>query len=485
MSEATAGSATTGSTTESTTGTAGGDTSGTPAEAAGTEAAAPVLAVPRPARAGRAETVRFAATHTLPAFVRGAFHLRPRVVAAYAALGQQGWSAATLRAMRARHGGAPVEVRGLSGPLLVLLDHADVRRFYELPVRTLAMDAPDKYKGLSLLEPTGVICSHGDTREERRRVNDEVLAADRPVHPSCAEFRSVIAQEAPALVRGSELDFPLLRRTVARIGRRMVLGDAAAGDEELARWLLAIREEANWMRMRKGRAAAAEALYRKAAARVEEYAARAEPYTLTALARSHPAASGPDAAALDAVGQAHHWLLALDTVGPTVARTLLLLAAHPAEQEALRDEVDGGGAELPRLRACVQETLRLFPIVPDLVRVTRAETQWRGVHYPPGTAVLVPALFHQRDPEHVPAAHQFVPGRWLRPGAAQDIRMAPFSHGGGRCPGEHLGVLTTAELVAAVLRGHRVTGGRPVVDPCLPLPGILSSAGVRLTLDRR
>ncbi|WP_369776938.1 cytochrome P450 [Streptomyces sp. R33] len=459
-----------------------GTTAGTPAEAAGR---APALAVPRPARAGRAETVRFAATHTLPAFVRGAFHLRPRVVAAYAALGQQGWSAATLRAMRARHGGAPVEVRGLSGTLLVLLDHADVRRFYELPVRTLAMDAPDKYKGLSLLEPTGVICSHGDTREERRRVNDEVLAADRPVHPSCTDFQAVIAQEAPALIQGSELDFPLLRRTVARIGRRMVLGDAAAGDEELARWLLAIREEANWMRMRKGRAVAAEALYRKAAARVEEYAARAEPYTLAALARSHPAAAGPDAAALDAVGQAHHWLLALDTVAPIVARTLLLLAAHPAEQEALRSELDGGGAELPRLRACVEETLRLFPIVPDLVRVTRAETEWRGVHYPAGTVVLVPALFHQRDPEHVPAAHQFVPARWLRPGAAQDTRMAPFSHGGGRCPGEHLGVLTAALLTAAVLRGHRVAGGRPSVDPCRPLPGILSSAGIRLTLAQR
>nr|WSW41773.1 cytochrome P450 [Streptomyces sp. NBC_01001] len=465
-------------------GTETGTTAGAPAEPAGT-APAPALAVPRPARAGRAETVRFAATHTLPAFVRGAFHVRPRVVAAYAALGQQGWSAATLRAMRARHGGAPVEVRGLSGTLLVLLDHADVQRFYELPVRTLAMDAPDKYKGLSLLEPTGVICSHGDTREERRRVNDDVLAADRPVHPSCTEFQALIAEEAPALIQGSELDFPLLRRTVARIGRRMVLGDAAAGDEELARWLLVIRTEANWMRMRKVRTATAEALYRKAAARVEEYAARAEPHTLAALARSHPAAAGPDAAALDAVGQAHHWLLALEAVDQTVARMLLLLAAHPAEQEALRAEVDGGGAELPRLRACVEETLRLFPLVPDLLRVTRAETEWGGVHYPAGTAVLVPALFHQRDPEHVPAAHQFVPARWLRPGAAQDLRMAPFSHGGGRCPGEHLGVLTAAVLTAAVLRGHRVTGGRPAVDPCRPLPGILASAGIRLTLAQR
>ncbi|CAL9357316.1 hypothetical protein SUDANB120_00588 [Streptomyces sp. enrichment culture] len=440
---------------------------------------------PRPARAGRAETVRFAATHTLPAFLRGAFHVRPKVVAAYAALGQQGWSAATLRAMRARHGGAPVEVRGLSGNLLVLLDHADVRQFYELPVRTLALDAPDKFRGLSLLEPTGVICSHGDTREERRRINDDVLAADRPAHPSCGEFRAIVDEEAAALAGRPELDFPRLRRAVARIGRRMVLGDAARGDEELARWLLAIREEANWMRIRKGRAAAAEALYAKAAARVEEYAARAEPHTLAALARRHGDAEGPDGTALDPVGQAHHWLLALDTVGPTVARTLLLLAAHPAEQEAVRAEVDGGGAELPRLRACVEETLRLFPLVPDLVRVTRAETVWRGVAYPAGTAVLVPALFHQRDPEHVPAANQFVPARWLRPDAAQDIRMAPFSHGGGRCPGEHLGVLTSAALIASVLREHRVGGGRPALEPSQPLPGLLGAAGIRVALTRR
>ncbi|MGW5346443.1 cytochrome P450 [Streptomyces sp. NPDC004050] len=474
-----AGAATAGTTTGITTAA-----TASTAPAART-ASTPARAVPRPARAGRAETVRFAATHTLPAFIRGAFHVRPKVVSAYAALGQQGWSAATLRAMRARHGGAPVEVRGLSGTLLVLLDQADVRQFYDMPVRTLAMDAPDKYRGLSLLEPTGVICSHGDTREDRRRINDEVLAADRPVHPSCREFQALVDEEATALTCGVELDFARLRRTTARLGRRMVLGDAAAGDEELARWLLAIREEANWMRMRKGRAAAAEALYAKAAARVEEYAARAEPYTLAALARRHPSAAGPDAAALDPVGQAHHWLLALDTVGPTVARTLLLLSAHPAEQDAVRAEVDAGDPELPQLRACVRETLRLYPLVPDLVRVTRAETEWRGQRYPAGTAVLVPALFHQRDPEHVAAAHQFAPARWLRGGAADETGMAPFSHGGGRCPGEHLGLLTSTALIAAVLRGHRVSGGRPVLDPSLALPGLLGAAGIRLALAAR
>ncbi|GAA3070424.1 hypothetical protein GCM10020254_12770 [Streptomyces goshikiensis] len=108
-----------------------------------------------------------------------------------------------------------------------------------------------------------------------------------------------------------------------------------------------------------------------------------------------------------------------------------------------------------------------------------------GVRYPAGTSVLLPALFHQRDPEHVPAAHAFVPCRWSDRGADRDIRMAPFGHGAGRCPGDQLGLLVTAALCAEVLRGHRVTGTRPVLDPLGPLPATLDPQGIRLTLTRR
>lgn len=123
--------------------------------------------------------------------------------------------------------------------------------------------------------------------------------------------------------------------------------------------------------------------------------------------------------------------------------------------------------------------------MPDLIRITRAETEWRGVRHPAGTCVLLPAQFHQRDPERVPAAHVFVPGRWTSREADGDIRMAPFGHAGGRCPGEHLGLLITAALCAEVLRGHRIQAARPVLDPLGPLPGALDPQGIRLRLTRR
>ncbi|MCX5193035.1 cytochrome P450 [Streptomyces sp. NBC_00249] len=430
-----------------------------------------------PVRAGLAETLRFVATHTLPVFVRGVANPRFGVVALYSRLNQPGWSNATLRAMKARHGGAPVLVRALSGEMLVLFDPADIRRFFEEPVDTLAMDADDKYAGLAVFEPTGVICSHGKVREDRRRVNDEALAAGRPVHPSCGEFRTVVEEECRALTGAGAVDFPSLWRAMTRISRRVVLGDRAADDEELTDWLITLRGQGNWMG--RSRPEANKALYAKASARIARYAADAPAHTLAARALAVPSPEGTDP-----LGQTHHWLLGIDLSAPVIARTLLLLALHTAEQDAVHAELADAAPELPRLRACVTESVRLYPIVPDLVRVTRTDTVWAGVRYPPGTDVLVPIGFHQRDPDVVPGGHLFNPGRWLVPGATADTSTAPFSHGGARCPGEDIALLLTSLVCAELLRDHRLTDAHPSLDTGRPLPGIVDTAGIRLRLTR-
>ncbi|MEU8435194.1 cytochrome P450 [Streptomyces sp. NPDC029216] len=430
-----------------------------------------------PVRAGLAETVRFMATHTLPVFVRGVASPRPGVVALYSRVNQPGWSSATLRAMKTRHRGAPVMVRALSGEMLVLFDEEDIARFFAEPMDVLAMDAKDKADSLGVFEPTGVLCSHGRLREDRREVNDRALAAGQPLHPACAEYQGIVEEECRPLTAGTILDFPRLRAAVARIARRVALGDAAAEDEELWSWLMTLLGQANWMG--RSRPQANRALYGRVEARLARYAAGAAPHTLVARALSAPSPEGTDP-----LGQIPHWLLATDVCATAIARTLLLLAAHPAEQAEARAEAVAGTRGLPRLRACVQESVRLYPIVPDLVRVTRAETEWRGVRYPAGTTVLVPIGFHQRDPERVPGGHLFAPARWLAPGADQDTRMAPFSQGAGRCPGDLLGLLLSSLVCAEVLRGNRLTGARPALDTGRPLPGIVDTAGIRLRLGR-
>lgn len=233
------------------------------------------------AAAGRADRVRVAAAHTLPVLVRGFVSARPRAARGHAGPGRPRWSAATLRALRARYGGAPVLVRGLTGAVLLILDPQDVRRFYDEPAGTLALaplpGAPDG-------------CAHAGLRAERRAVDDSVLAAGLSVHPSCGPFLSVLAEEARRLTAGGTLELARVRHVVARAARRIVLGDAAAEDAELTR--------------RIGR------FHDKAGARIAAYAELAEPHTLVGRARR----LGDPTGSLDPVGQARQWLAAFGLV---------------------------------------------------------------------------------------------------------------------------------------------------------------------------
>ncbi|WP_320777298.1 cytochrome P450 [Streptomyces sp. CRN 30] len=430
-----------------------------------------------PVRAGPVSSLRFVLTHSLPLLVKGGVTKRPRTVALLVAVRQHRWSAATLRSLRDRHGGAPVLVRGRSGGMLVLFDPADVQRFFAEPVARLALDAGAKARMLSVMEPTGVICTHGPLREARRALNEHALAHDRDTHPCGAAFLSVIREESAPLTRGPRLTHPELARAVERIARRCVLGDAAADDEELHGWLRSLRRRANWGTVRRPGPATAQ-LYARATVRLHEYAAHAPPYTLTGRALAQPCAEE-----IDPVGQAHHWLLAIDSLAYAAVTTLALLAARPAEQQAVYEESLAGRDS--RLRACVQEALRLYPPVSDLVRVLRADTEWRGVCRPAGTQVLVPIGFLQRDSSRVADGDRFVPGRWSAEGADRDTRTAPFSQGGGRCPGDRSALLITTALCDQVLRACRITGSRPALDPHRPLPGALSPTGIRLTLAPR
>ncbi|GAA1595671.1 cytochrome P450 [Streptomyces globosus] len=360
-------------------------------------------------RAGRAESVRFAATRALPFFVRSVPGTRPA------------FPAEALRELRDRHGGAPVLVHGMSGPVLVLLDRREMRQFYD---------------------STGAAAPGGAA----------------PALPPAEALRTVLAEEVRPLASGTTLELVRLRQAVARAARRLA---PAAGSGRAA--------------PPEGPAGASGLL-----GRLLRRHGRQDPGPARGTRPERHPHPGPRC-------PAHPWAPVLDSVPATVLRTLLLLGAHPAEQAAAAAAAAArSDPHAPaRLQACVREALRLYPAVPDLVRTTRTETVWRGVHHPAGTRVLLPVHFHQRDAEHVPAAHVFVPGRWKTPGAEEDLRMAPFGHGSGRCPGERLGLLITTALCAEVLRRSRITGIRPVLDPHGPLPAVLDPRGIRLTLTRR
>jgi len=81
----------------------------------------------------------------------------------------------------------------------------------------------------------------------------------------------------------------------------------------------------------------------------------------------------------------------VDTSQSQLAHAIRLLADHPDQWDALRDDPHGLAL------AAVEEALRYEPITPFTARITTAEVEYRGVTFAPGSIVLVSAWHANRD----------------------------------------------------------------------------------------
>ncbi len=145
-----------------------------------------------------------------------------------------------------------------------------------------------------------------------------------------------------------------------------------------------------------------------------------------------------------------------------------LLADHPGEAELLRaelDEVLGGRAptvadlpRLPRTRAVVAETMRIYPPAWILGRSLSEDLQVAGWRLPAGSIVLALPFALHRDERFWPQPMVFRPDRWLdadgrfdenAPGQPRGAWF-PFGFGSRRCIGDQF-AWTEAVLVLATL----------------------------------
>ena len=81
----------------------------------------------------------------------------------------------------------------------------------------------------------------------------------------------------------------------------------------------------------------------------------------------------------------------VDTSQSQLAHAVRLLAAHPDQWEALRQDPQGLAL------AAVDEAVRYEPITPFTARMTVDELEYRGITFPPNTLLLVSAWHANRD----------------------------------------------------------------------------------------
>ncbi|MFB9909003.1 cytochrome P450 [Allokutzneria oryzae] len=425
-----------------------------------------------PVNASTTETVRIAAEVVLPTLASGVIKRRPAVlaVAERLRLGRSG--VGLMRRLRSRHDARPLRLRVPGRSIDLVLSHEHVGEVLAATPVPFSPSTFEKRAALSHFQPHGVLISDVDERRPRRRFNEEVLEPQRSLHELAAPLARAVADEAALLARESELSWHTFTIAWWQLVRRLVLGEGARYDDTVTDLLARLRLDANWAYAHRRR----DRLHARFHNRLTTHLDRAEPGSLAAVV------AATDQAGIDPADQVAHWLFAFDAAGMVTFRALGLLANHPDQQRRAREEIaDLDPAEphqLPYLRACVLESVRLWPTTPVLLRESTTATAWG----PAGTTVLIFTPFFHRDPGVLPYADRFEPDIWLDGRAEANPALVPFSGGPAVCPGRNIVLFCASTLLAALLHAHdyRQVGGLRL-DPDRPLPATLDPFRLRFT----
>jgi cytochrome P450 len=170
-----------------------------------------------------------------------------------------------------------------------------------------------------------------------------------------------------------------------------------------------------------------------------------------------------------------------ETTSSAFTWLVYLLATHPDAQRRTRDEVRAALSagsisdsnadiaqaleSLPYLNGVCNESLRLYPTVPNTLRVAVNDTNIIGRPVPKGTEIIVSAWAINRSPKlWGPDSIAFNPERWidvdgegnLRPnnsgGADSNYSQLTFLHGPRSCIGQNFAKAELRCLAAAFVR---------------------------------
>jgi cytochrome P450 len=141
-----------------------------------------------------------------------------------------------------------------------------------------------------------------------------------------------------------------------------------------------------------------------------------------------------------------------ETTATSVAWAIERLARHPQKLERLVAEIDaeteGGPGDY--MTAVVNETLRVRPVVPIVVRVLQEEMRVGAYNLPAGTRVTPSIYLTNRNPKVYENPGEFRPERFLD-GGPETFSWIPFGGGIRRCIGASFAQLEMKLMLRTML----------------------------------
>ncbi|XP_053673839.1 cytochrome P450 CYP12A2-like [Anopheles nili] len=162
----------------------------------------------------------------------------------------------------------------------------------------------------------------------------------------------------------------------------------------------------------------------------------------------------------------------IDTTSALSAATLYCLATNPDKQAKLRKELlpamphkdsplnADNMRNMPYLRACIKEAIRMFPVVAGNVRTAGRDIVLQGYRIPKGTNVIMSNMLLMRDESIYTRANDYLPERWLSDRDADipsikdthPFTYTPFGFGPRSCIGKRLAMMELEVIVSRMIR---------------------------------
>ncbi|XP_065358585.1 probable cytochrome P450 12c1, mitochondrial [Calliphora vicina] len=161
---------------------------------------------------------------------------------------------------------------------------------------------------------------------------------------------------------------------------------------------------------------------------------------------------------------------------------MLCLATNPVKQQKLREEILNtiGKTEkftventknLPYLRACIKEAIRLYPVIFGNLRSTGMDLCLSGYQIPKNTNVLLASNLLLQDEDYFPKPKEYIPERWLREENGENDKISvknmhpftflPFGFGPRSCVGKRIVDLEMEITMANLVRNFEIEFNYP------------------------
>jgi cytochrome P450 len=188
-------------------------------------------------------------------------------------------------------------------------------------------------------------------------------------------------------------------------------------------------------------------------------ACRRAPRGHTILGRLSEAVGGAALGEEDLVEEVLSLLLfGHDTAAATLAWAFAHLYRDRVLVERARDEAGGPGPgaapgpeALPFLKACLQESMRLCPVVVHLARTAAADLRLGGFEVRRGQKVIPCTYLAHHNPRVFPEPSAFRPARFLN-GQRYEHAYFPFGFGGRTCVGKPFAMRQMLLVLSTALR---------------------------------